>query len=173
MKGNARSFMIFSLFCLSHNVFSQKIEKYYFESRDDSFVNSLPKVGFDYSFQSQRIIDKTKIIDDKIFCQSNKIDCSFIHKRSKNGDYLILINGKWEMFFIEKSKKINTINILKDSAVLKPLNVTNVVKGHKIYGFTFELKKWIQTYRTIYWFEPDYGIIAIQNLSVNLVRNDF
>jgi len=163
---------------------------YKFILKDSNFIdtNFIIRGFIDPEFTMQRtILQDSSYKDSSLICYDGIQDCVIRYKKESNGDWVILLNGKWNIFFDNKSKHLQKITIVNDTTFIFPItekiteddkvipyNKRVLDKNTVIYPFRIKnIHLHEPEYNSVYWFEPTFGIIAIESPPDYIVREDF
>lgn len=167
--------ILIALFINCFQSYSQTIQ-YCYVPRDTNYIESfyVSKHNWAFAFKSNRRINKidSSFYDSHIWCNSDSIDCDASFKKDSLNNWFIYLANKWILFYENKEKNIQHIVGNKcgfDVIPFKEKTIKNVV----MYGFYYKDNcKLGGEVDNIYWFNPNFGIIAIENPSIRLVRSD-
>jgi hypothetical protein len=124
-------------------------------------------------FHSSRcfLLKETQLIDSHILCSSDSSICSIIFRKDTQNNWFIFINKKWVKFYNSRGAKINPIE--KKNFYILPTNRQKLIGTKKIYEFIIKTESRQGGESVTYWFDPNFGIIAIEGSSFALVREDW
>ncbi len=153
--------------------FSQEIIRYCFAPTNENFIDTSYTSAYESISIERIVINKNEYIDLKILCIGDAPQCAFHYKKDSVGNWFIYFN-KWSLFYDVEVLNILKTEIINDSIYIFPVVVKELNIKTKVFGFkTKEIHFHEPENNNVYFFEPNFGIIAIETNQTLLVREDF
>jgi hypothetical protein len=168
-----KKYLAILIFTYSLNIFSQSDSFFHFipmglNLKDSSGINYMQ---LQFGFICTRVYKKNSFGDKNILCYIYDNSCETEFK-IKDSDWYIKNGFKWTKLYSKSKNKMYSITFKNDYCI-SPITYSNKWNLSNLYGFVIERKRWYMSEGSIYWFDPQKGIVIIENSQFVLIRKDF